>query len=196
MGLNISGLIIEDNFDTDLQKLAENIEIGFEFVEECKIYDAFERITDKSKTFVIFTNTATIIMDGGEHYDNQRYSQSANSLTFQYYETAMFFGIRYVIDCELLRAFESLENKEIYSLGRKIKAEKNTNQSGEVVINLIEQLSGIHIFSLPDKIKAIKCNLVKYSGKKTRMTEEEIQAMIFNRRVIRNFNPDYDRLFD
>lgn len=195
MGLNISGLIIENNFEKSIQQLSVNLEIGFKIIEESNIYDALERTRDKETVHIIFTEAATIILDEGRAYDEYIYSQTSNTLNFQYFETAMMFAFRYTRDFEVRRAVESLDNKILYSIGMKFKVEKETKNVNEVIIKLIEQKSNINIFNLDDQIKAIKCKLTKFEGVRKRMTKDEIHVMLTNRRISRNFNPDYDGLF-
>ena len=196
MGFNISGIIIEDNFGKNIQKVSENLEIGFEIIEECEPYEATERITEKDKVYICFTEYSTIIFYEPELFDKGIYSQTANSLNFQYFEGPMIFAIRYVKDCETVKNIMSIGSKIIYSTGRKLKAEAGTKGVDEIVVNLAKQISGITILGMTDQIKVTKCKLTAYSGKRTRKAEEEIYAMITNRRISRSFNPDYDGLFE
>jgi len=195
MGFNISGIIIENNFGKNIQKVSENLEIGFNIIGECASYEATKRINERDKIFVCFTESSTIIFYEAEQFDRHIYSQTSNSLNFQYFEGPMIFAIRYVKDCETVRNILSIDGQIIYSLGKILKGETGTNRIDELVIKMAKQISGISILGIDEQLQVTKCKIVDYDGKRMRKSEQEIHAMITERRISRNFNPDYDILF-
>jgi hypothetical protein len=195
MGFNISGIVIENNFKEDIQKVSENLEIGFEIIKECESYEATESINENDNIFICFTKSSTIIFYEPGHFDKHIYSQSLSSLNFLYLEGPMMFGIRYVKDCEIIRNVLSIDGKIIYSTGTKLKAEVGTQGVDEIVVNLAKQISGITILGISEQTKVTKCRIVDYVGKRIRKSEVEIDAIITERRISRNFSSAYDEIF-
>jgi hypothetical protein len=188
MGFNISGIIIENNFTEDINKVSENLEIGFKIIGDSESYEATERIDEKDELFICFTKSSTIIFYEAGLFDNNIYSQTYNSLNFLYLEVPMMFGIRYVKDCETIRNLLTIDGKIIYSVGRKLKAELGTTNVDEIVLNFANQISGINLLGIPEQTKVLKCRIVNYDGKRTRKPQVEIDAMITERRIARNFD--------
>ena len=195
MGFSISGVIFADHFDKDISKVSENLELGIEILNEVDSYEATERNENEDILFLCFSEVATLIYFEPALYDQNIYSQTTNSLNFQYFESPMIFAIRYVKDCEKVRNLMSIDGDIKFSIGRELKIEKQIKRTDELLLNLTKEISELDILSIPDEIKVYKCRITEYSGKRTRKSEREISAMLTERRISKNFTYGYDDLF-
>ena len=195
MGFSISGVILADHFDKDISKVSENLELGIEILNEVDSYEATERNENEDILFLCFSEVATLIYFEPALYDQNIYSQTTNSLNFQYFESPMIFAIRYVKDCEKVRNLMSIDGDIKFSIGRELKIEKQIKRTDELLLNLTKEISELDILCIPDEIKVYKCRITEYSGKRTRKSEREISAMLTERRISKNFTYGYDDLF-
>lgn len=56
-----------------------------------------------------------------DQYDKKLYSQTSNSLNFQYLEGAMIFALRYIENCEIVNNVLSINGDVVYSTGKRIR---------------------------------------------------------------------------
>jgi len=183
MGFSISGIILEDNFNNDISRVSENLEMGLEIIGLADPYEAVSRIKDPQTVFICFSEIATLMYCNASLYDQNIYSQTANTLNFQYFESAMIFAIRYVRDCKRLRSILSISGQIEFELGRKMKIETEFKKMDEVVINLTQQKSDLNILRISDTNKIYKCRIKEYTGQRNRMSELEVSAMLMERRI-------------
>ena len=191
MGFSITGLAMGDNFEKDINQVSENLEIGFDDITE--VTDGFSmRIEEKDIAFVCFSEVATVIFHEASLLDQKLYSQTTDSLSFEYYEVPMIFSYRYVRDCAQIRSLLSIDGETIYSLGREMKEELGIKRVEDRVVKLVENLSEINILRVSNRAKVFRVKLCEYKGPRTRQSEKEIQAMLVERRISRNNSHDSD----
>lgn len=195
MGFSISGLILTENFNREVSKVSENLEIGIEVLKKVESSWATIRIEDEKEIYLGFNEEATIIYYEPSLYDQKIYSQTTNSLNFQYFEGPMIFALRYVKDCELKRRILSIDGDELLSIGRKLKVETQTDRIESIVIDFAKQISNFNILRLTKETSVYQCRIKEYTGPKIRKSEKEINAMLTERSISRNFKVGYDDLF-
>jgi len=196
MGFSLSGIAIADNFEKEIANVSKNLEIGIEVLKEVDPYEATQRIDDEKNLYIAFSETATLIYYEASLFDQNYYSQTAESINYQYFEGPMLFAIRYTKDCETVRNLLSIDENIEYSTGRKLKVESETKRIDEVVVNLVDTLTGLNLLRIPEQTKVFKCRIVDYKHKRVRKSEKEINAMITERRIGRSFNLGHHDTFE
>lgn len=195
MGLNIAGLAIQDNFNKDIKLLGQNLEWGIDVIESITFEEASENRIPKDEFRLYFSENATLLFYDHSWYDNEYYSQTANSLNYHYFSIGMLFMMQYTVNNKLVREIQELERERKYEKGRKLPVEKNAKFVDEIIFNLIEEIIGSSLNSIDPKAQAYRCRRTTYRGPKTRMTEEEKRNFEIDEEIRLTFNSGYDDLF-
>lgn len=166
MGLNISGLVIDKNYENNIAELESVIEQKLIFEKEVTFEETLESWKEDTYCDVYFSKNGTLVLLSMEMGGFDFHAKNQTAFSFVLSEMTMMFTINYTKNDELIRSIvESEEMNE--DEGEPFEFEKNEDDKSELIYHLIEKTLGE---SFDDIDLGAKC--FRYSFKQ----EEEIRT--------------------
>jgi len=153
MGFNISGIVINSNFDQDINKFIE--ETGFSIRPEREISpeDLRENWTPEGIYRVQFTDIGTVVFLNFQECLDGQYLEGYNVMTFTYSETSsmLLFLSYYEGNVQRRRIMEDNLVKTIdEGAPLDIDSDKKGEELSEILFELFETILGKSFFLLDD----------------------------------------------
>lgn len=161
MGFNISGLVINQNYDRDVKKLTNDIKFGIEIVEEISFEEASSNWTPDGEFRVYFSDKATMIFFSHEWVMQQLHSKTADTLNYAYSATAMVFKIDFFKEGKLVRSIFENEGDRPIERGDPLELEKEHKTADGLTFALFDQLLGDKFGNIDFGAKAFRCQRAK-----------------------------------
>ena len=124
MGFNIAGLVINQNYDKDINKLSKDLEWGIEVVEEITFEEASANWTPEEEFRLFFSDKATMIFFSHEWVAEQHRSKKGYTLNYAYSATAMAFQVDLFKSGKLIRSIFEHEGDRKMQSGEPLPLEK------------------------------------------------------------------------
>jgi|SRR5690606_2264925 len=141
MGLNISGLVIDKNYENNLAELESVIGQKLVFEKEVTFEETLESWKEDTYCDVYFSKNGTLVLLSMEIGGFDFYADNQTAFSFVLSEMTMMFTINYTKNDELLRSImESDEMNE--EEGEPLDFEKNEDDKSELIYHLIEKTLG------------------------------------------------------
>lgn len=174
MGFNIAGLIINQNYDKNIQKLEADLEWGIEILEEINFETASSNWTPEGEFRLHFTDKATMIFFPHSWVTKQSKSKSATTLNYAYSATTMIFRVELFKSGTLIRSiFENWGNR-IFESGEPLELEKDNKTVDGLTFALIDELLGVGLGTIDLGEKSYRCRKKKYT---VPLTQREIDKL-------------------
>ncbi|WP_420572300.1 hypothetical protein [Kordia sp.] len=155
MGLNISGIVINKNYENDLAKLEEILGKQLIFEKEIVFEDTYESFKDDHYCDVYYSKNGTYISVSMEIGAFDFYADNQDVLSFVLSEMTMVFSINYVKGGKLVRTIVESEDEIQEDEGTPLKLESTEEHKDELIYALIEETLGesFHEIDLGAKCK-------------------------------------------
>lgn len=141
MGLNISGLVIDKNYENNIAELESAIGEKLLFEKEVTFEEALESWKEDTYCDVYFSKNGTLVLLSMEIGGFEFYANNQTAFSFVLSEMTMMFTINYTKNDELIRSIvESEEMNE--DEGEPFEFEKNGGDKSELIYHLIEKTLG------------------------------------------------------
>jgi len=141
MGLNISGLVIDKNYEKNLTELESILGQKLDFVKEVTFEETLESWKEETYCDIYYSEKGTLILLSMEIGGFGFYAENQIAFSFVLSEMTMMFCVNYTKNDELIRSItESDEMNE--EDGIPFDFEKNEEDKSELIYHLIEKTLG------------------------------------------------------
>jgi len=166
MGFNISGMVIDNNFNKSIDEFEDAMHWGIEVIEEINFEQASANWTPDETVNIYFSEKATMIFYPFEWSLEPDHPQNVNSLGFAYSETAMTFAVSYLDEKGNYRFFIENEGERQLESGSALPLEKEFPTADGLIFKLIDVLLGQSFFSIDPNEIAYRCKKIPYNQNK------------------------------
>lgn len=156
MGFNISGLIINKNFENDFENLQKELGWKLEKKSEISFETASSNWKDEGICDVYFTDKGTLMFISMDMCTESFAVKDANTLTFALSETSMAFNISYCENGIEKRSIMEVEGERIQDEGEKLIVENSSQDTSEIIWNQIEVMLGKSFWKIESDEKAVR----------------------------------------
>ncbi len=175
MGFNISGMVIDNNFNKSLDEFEDAMHWGLEVLEEINFEQASANWTPDDIVNIYFSEKATMIFYPFEWSLEPNHPQNVNSLGFAYSETVMTFAVSYLDSVGNYRFFIENEGERQMETGNPLLLETEYSTADGLIFKLFDVLLDESFFSIDVSKKAYRCKKVPYNHNKL-MPKETISV--------------------
>ena len=154
MGLNIAGIVINNNYDYNIKNLADDLSWKITSISEITYDEAFTSNIPKEEFRVYFSKKGVIVFSDFNIIEENNHSPSANSLCFAYGETAMHFYYDYRDLNGANRVFYEAERETIMNIGGALPLELNNSPAETITLDLVSSLLGESVYDIDFASKA------------------------------------------
>lgn len=155
MGLNISGLVIDKNYENSIVELESVIGQKLAFEKEVIFEEAIESWKEDSYCDVYFSEYGTFVLLSMETGGFDFYANNQTAFSFVLSEMTMLFTINYTKNDKLIRSImESEEMNE--DEGEPFEFEKNEDDKSELIYHLIEKTLGESFYDIDLEAKCYR----------------------------------------
>ncbi|MGB1037360.1 MAG: hypothetical protein ACPGYY_01855 [Bacteroidia bacterium] len=155
MGLNISGIVIDKNYENSLTELETILDQKLVFEKEITFEDSLESWKEDTYCDVYFSKKGTFILTSMDMGGFEFYADNQTILSFILSEMTMMFTINYTKNNELIRSImESEEMNE--DVGKPFDFEKDEDDKSELIYHLIEKTLGESFYDIDIEVKCFR----------------------------------------
>ena len=173
MGFNIAGLVINSNYDKDIEKLSADLKWGIEIIEEIPFETASENWTPDDEFRLFFGEEGTMIFFAHEWVADRYKSYTADTLNYAYSATAMAFQVDFFEQGNLVRSIMEYEGERKTEEGDPLELEYEDPSADGLTFTLIDELLGEKFGNIDLDAKAFRCKKVKYSAPSNSASKEQ-----------------------
>lgn len=157
MGFNISGLIINHNYEKSLKNLEHDFGWGIKITEEINFDQASANWTPEGEFRLHFSDKATLIFFPMNWVDYEYKSSHSDTLNYAYSATGMTFQMDLFKSGKRVRSILEIEGDRTIDEGRKLAIEKNHDSAAGLIFALIDKLLGAKLGSIKYDAKSFRC---------------------------------------
>ena len=162
MGFNIAGLVINKNYEKDIQKLSKDLKWGIEIVEEINFETASSNWTPEGEFRLHFTDKATMIFFPHEWVADQNRSKTADTLNYAYSATSMAFQVDLFKSGKMVRSIMEYNGEKQFEIGEPLELEKEHETADGLTFSLIDELLGDGFGNIDLGEKSFRCKKIKF----------------------------------
>ena len=141
MGLNISGLVLDKNYEHSLPELQSILGQNIVFDKVVSFEDAIENWKEDRYCDIYFSKKGTFVLLSMELGGFDFHAKNQTAFSFVLSEMTMMFTVNYTQNNQLLRSImESEEMNE--DEGKPFDFEKDSDDTSELIYHLIEKTLG------------------------------------------------------
>jgi hypothetical protein len=174
MGLNISGLVIDRNFEDRFTELQN--ELGWKLEKDCEVdFETASRDWKEDDICdVYFSAEGTLIFLNSDMCEEPFCLKKDNTLTFTISETSMVFNFNYLEKGVIERSILEVENNRINDEGEKLDVEENIMDTSEIILKQIETSLGESFWDIEPDVKVKRYRFVKTDKQKIVETKQKV----------------------
>ena len=156
MGFNISGIAINKNYKNNFEQLEK--ELGWKLIKhgELDFESASSNWKEDEFCDVYFTKNGTLLFISMDRCETNFCLQHNNVLTFVLSETSMAFKVGYTEKGVEKRKIVEVDDIRMVDKGEVLQAEMNTEDTSEIIWNLIEEIIGKRFWDIEFDDKALR----------------------------------------
>lgn len=175
MGFNISGLVINKNYEKNFNEL-QNI-LGWNLIKGEKIdfETASSNWKEENYCDVYFSENGTIIFLNIDYCTSGYPLENVNTLTFGYSEVSMTFLLDYFEKGTEHRSIMEAQGERIFDEGKRLEVEDRFEQMTEIIWNQIEIVLGKNFHQIDNSEVAHRYYFKKKESTDNDIGEKEIQ---------------------
>ncbi len=166
MGYNYSCIVIDRNIEGQVEPF---LKINGIFVKPSQKTVPIEKAMDGDQSKEIdafFTDSGSILFIPNDLSLQYYMLESAEVLTFSYYETAMAFTVFLSKDSKSIREIMEADGEIHLDEGEALPDEAEANSISDWINEKVENLTGFKMFSSYDDAMCIRYNILKEKEKK------------------------------
>jgi hypothetical protein len=156
MGINISGIAINRNYENDFEELTEALGWKLQKQAEINFGAAVSNWKEKGICDVYFTENGTILFVNMELCIESRGTENDHVLTFILSETSMTFSLHYAEKGDLKRIFIGDNDKQVFSSGQPLEVEATTADMSNIIWNQLAVVIGKSFWDIEHGDKAFR----------------------------------------
>lgn len=177
MGYNISGLVIDKNYQNDLNQLEEILGEKLNFEKGVPFEEGSENWKDDNYCDIYFSETGTLIFISMERAAFEFKIKQQKAFSFALSEMTMTFAVNYTDNTEIIRSFAETEDGTRHQeVGKKLPFEENESDVSELIYHLIEKTLGKTFWSIDLEEKCFRYKFESQSIGNTSMNENKIST--------------------
>jgi hypothetical protein len=142
MGFNISGLVINKNYQKNFDELQNTLGWNLRKGEEIDFETATSNWKEENYCDVYFSENGTIIFLNIDYCTEGHPLDNLNTLTFGYSEVSMTFLLDYFKKGIEYRSIMEVDGERIVDEGKKLEVEEKSEEVSEIIWNQIEVVLG------------------------------------------------------
>ena len=142
MGFNISGLVIDKNYENKILELQQILDCELTFDKEVNFEEASENWKSDKYCDIYFSEKGTLIFLSFEKSGFEFPVLNQTTLTFVLSEMSMTFSINYTENQKLLRTIVETEDSIYIDEGNPFPFEENESDKSELIYHLFEKTLG------------------------------------------------------
>jgi hypothetical protein len=162
MGFNIAGLVINQNYDKDINKLSSDLKWGIEIIDEITFEEASSNWTPDGEFRLFFSDKSTMIFFPHDWVAEQNRSKTAETLNYAYSATAMAFQVDFFKSGKLVRSIFEYEGDRKMSRGEPLELETKNDTADGLTFALIDELLKGKFGEIDLGEKSYRCRKVQY----------------------------------
>lgn len=167
MGFNISGLVMDRNYEDNFTELQNGLGWKLEKESEIDFETASENWKELDICDVYFSEKGTLIFLSPDMCSEPFILKRNNTLTFTISETSMVFNFNYCERGVLERSILEVENSRINDEGEKLDIEENILDTSEIIWSQLEVVLGESFWDIEPDEKVERYRFVKTEKHKT-----------------------------
>jgi len=171
MGFNIAGIVINSNFDHDINKFIKETGFSIKLEREISPEELRENWTAEGIYRVQFTDIGTVVFLNFQECLDGQYLDGYNVMTFTYSETSsmLLFLTYYEGQVQRRRIMEDdLIKKVDEGVPLNIDSDKKGEELSEILFELFETILGKSFFLLDDTFASYQFKRVPRRQKRTK----------------------------
>jgi hypothetical protein len=158
MGFNISGIVINKSFKSNLEELTEKFKWNLDYLDEIDFETASKNWKEEGICDIYFNAKGTFIFLNMDDCITPYKFQDCNILTFALSETSMAFNLNYTENEKEVRSIMQFNDKKLTDEGEKFDFEDD--DTSETIWKKIESVLGESFWNIqPEE----KCYRYRYS---------------------------------
>ena len=167
MGFNISGLVMDRNYEDNFTELQNGLGWKLEKESEIDFETASENWKELDICDVYFSEKGTLIFLSPDMCSEPFILKRNNTLSFTISETSMVFNFNYCERGVLERSILEVENSRINDEGEKLDIEENILDTSEIIWSQLEVVLGESFWDIEPDEKVERYRFVKTEKHKT-----------------------------
>jgi len=160
MGFNVSGLVINKNYQNDFDDLQKELGWNLKKKEDIDFETASSNWKEEGTCDVYFSDQGTLLFISMERCDQSWGIKNANTLTFVLSEISMVFNISYCENGIEKRAIIEVEDDRMKDEGEKLPVEEVSEDTSEIIWNQMEVVLGKSFWNIELDEKAERYTFV------------------------------------
>ncbi len=173
MGINISGIGINTNYNQNISALSSQLGLDLTFVKDLTYNEALSTPKEDNCIDVFFTKKGTVVFINDPFVIGKENSINQKVCAFGISETTMMFVLNYYENGETIREKMSYEGNIMSELGEKLKIELTTEDISEQILHITKELIGKDLFDFETTDKT-KRYTYTFSKEATKLKNEDI----------------------
>ena len=174
MGFNISGLVINKNYQENFEELQNKLGWSLKQVEEIDFETASSNWKEEEFCDIYFSENGTVLFLNVDFCTQSYELKELNTLTFAISETSMAFNLNYCENGEEKRAIMEVNGELICDEGEKLEVEEKSTEISEIIWNQIEIVLGKKFWDIQPNEKAFRYTF--FEQKKVINVEENVDT--------------------
>ncbi len=158
MGFNIGGLVINQNYDKDINLLGKDLQWDISIIEEISFEEASANWTPEEEFRLYFSEKATLIFFPLEWVAEQYHSASDDTLNYVYSEMTMAFHLDFFQKGNLVRSIFEHEGVRHVDVGQPLTEENENTGADSLILTLMDKLLDIPFGDIDLEGRAFRCN--------------------------------------
>lgn len=177
MGFNISGLVIDKNYQDNLAELETIFGEKLVFDREVSFEEACESWKDDKYCDVYFSETGTILFMSMERGGFEFYAKGQDAFSFVLSEMIMMFSINYVENGANIRSYLESESEVMQNEGEPFDFELQQEDKSEVIYHLIEETLGESFHDVDLDAVCYRYNFMPIEEKVKTVSQEKVEEL-------------------
>jgi len=174
MGFNISGLVIDKNYENDIEKIGDILGEKLVFDEKVDFEIGSENWKDDNYCDIYFSEKGTLVFISMERAAFDFNIENQKAFSFVLSEMTMTFAVNYTDNEKMIRSFaETEDGVKHQEKGEKLTFENTESDVSELIHHLIEKTLGKTFWSIDVEEKCFRYKFVPHAPTKIVKTQSQ-----------------------
>lgn len=160
MGFNLSGIVVNKNYENNLKSLQAEFGWNLQFIEEIDFETASSNWKDEGICDIYFSEKGTLLFVSMDLCIDSWSIKDGNTLTFALSETSMAFNLNYCEGKTLKRSFMQVNDDRMTDEGEKLAIEQTEEDVSEIIWTQLGVVLGKQFWNIEPGEKAFRYHFV------------------------------------